>query len=541
MGAVARTSSTQTAGKTKEETGLADAYYRLYGGGVGGPIVKNRTFFWAAHGRLPLGHDAKPAGDLADRESAQRRFLAHDDRRRAGRALQPVVPRRRRQRAGVPATGTGSIATGGLFTNAIIPLTHPGGEPGRPQHPQAWPTETIQGPMAPNEDGNPNAIGTAFVVDKAIMYTFKGEHKFTDKSSLSGFYIYNKTDEPGSTIMKADKLFMADQDQWFGPLRRRPHVLVFNNTNILNDTTVLSLRYGWTTWQDSCDKQAFTPGLQSLGFSPAYVNALGPDGPTRFPSLAFDEAESVGGWGGIPGRWKGPYAINGALTKLRGQPQLQGRRRRPATGRALATAAECPNDSPALGGCFQFNPPFTSRNGVGGNEVASLLLGSAVHRDRCRHDPGDFEWFTKYWGRLFPGRLARELEVHAELRPASRARGRPAGNRQPADGRLRPECRSIRSTRWCRRPERCSPGKTLQGRPDLRRRQRRAEHQGNPKAIKPAPRVGATYALDHEDRRSRRLRPVLGAVELQHGAARPDRLRAVDARSASRRPRAKCR
>jgi len=36
------------AGVTKEESGLADAYYRLFGGGVGGPVVKNRTFFWAA-------------------------------------------------------------------------------------------------------------------------------------------------------------------------------------------------------------------------------------------------------------------------------------------------------------------------------------------------------------------------------------------------------------------------------------------------------------------------------------------------------------
>ena len=36
------------AGVTKQESGLADAYYRLFGGGAGGPIVKNRTFFWTA-------------------------------------------------------------------------------------------------------------------------------------------------------------------------------------------------------------------------------------------------------------------------------------------------------------------------------------------------------------------------------------------------------------------------------------------------------------------------------------------------------------
>src|SRR5580765_166348 len=38
----------EAAGLSKEDTGLSDAYYRLFGGGGGGPIVKDRTFFWAA-------------------------------------------------------------------------------------------------------------------------------------------------------------------------------------------------------------------------------------------------------------------------------------------------------------------------------------------------------------------------------------------------------------------------------------------------------------------------------------------------------------
>src|SRR5204863_9745718 len=108
----------------------------------------------------------------------------------------------------------------------------------------------------------------------------------------SGFYLYNRTDEPGSTIMKPDKLFMADQDQWFGPLRRRPHVLVFINTNIINDTTVATLRYGWTTRQDSCGRQPFSAGQQSLGFNPTYVNALAPGGANIFPSLTFQQVEA---------------------------------------------------------------------------------------------------------------------------------------------------------------------------------------------------------------------------------------------------------
>jgi hypothetical protein len=473
------------AGVTKQESGLADAYYRLYGGGAGGPIVKNRTFFWAA----TEGYRSGTTRNEQELWPSLNQRNGDFSRTTSGGA--PVVLYnpwcRGAANARCPAAGTGSIATGGLFTGAIIPLTHPAVSPVGLNILKLWPTETINGTMASNEDGNTNANGTAFVVDKAQMYTFKAEHKFTDNWSLSGLYIYNKTDEPGSTIMKADKLFMADQDQWFGPLRRRPHVLVFNNTSVINSTTVLTLRYGWSTWQDSCDAQPFSAGLQSLGFANNYVNALAPGGKETFPSLTFDSVEGVGGWGPVPVRWKGPYAINGALSKLWGNHSVK-------IGADLRRLGVALNTEAALGGSFGFNSLFTSRNGVGGNEVASLLLG-LPSTGSVPANSGQGEWFTRYWGAYIQDdwRVTQKFTLNYGLRLEHEDGLREIDNHEtvgfdqnatnPIDA-LVPKAGTLLA------------GKTLKGGLLYAGVNGAADYQGNPKKIKPAPRIGATYALD---------------------------------------------
>ncbi len=45
-------------------------------------------------------------------------------------------------------------------------------------------------------NGNNNFSRTAEIHDRAVMYTGKVDHRFSDSISLSGFYLYNMTNEP---------------------------------------------------------------------------------------------------------------------------------------------------------------------------------------------------------------------------------------------------------------------------------------------------------------------------------------------------------
>jgi trimeric autotransporter adhesin len=476
----------QVAGLTKEETGLANAYYRLYGGGVGGPIHRSRTFFWAA----AEGYRSATTRNLQEIwPGLKQRNGDFSDTTAGGRPVQLYNPW---CRGGVvnprcPAAGTGSIATRGLFTNAVIPLSHPAVSPVALNIVKEWPTATINGPIRANEDGEPNAIDTALVVDKAFMWTFKGAHKFTDDWSLSGLYIYDHTVEPGATIMSPDKWYIADAREFFGPLHRRPEVLTFNNTTVLDNTTVLALRYGWSTFEDSYDAQPYGPGLQALGFSPVYVNALSPGGRTTLPSLQFDEVQNVGGWGGAPARWRSPYAISGTLTTLWGTHSLK-------VGGDLRRLEVAITTQSLLGGAFQFNRLFTSDDGAGGHELASFLLGLPASGS-APANAGEGEWFTRYYGGYVQDdwRVSSRFTLNYGIRFEHEDGLRAIGNRQsvafdrnainPIDP-LVPKAGTLLE------------GQTLRGGLIYAGVNGAPEQQGDSPRVKPAPRIGATYLLD---------------------------------------------
>jgi hypothetical protein len=483
----------ERAGETKESSGVADSYYRLYGGGIGGPIFRNRTFFWAA----TEGYRSSTTRGL--------QYVWPTARQRAGdfsHTTSDGVPVRLFNpwcRGGVasarcPATGTGSLATNGEFLNAIIPPDHPAVNVAGRNLLNAWPTETVGGhSIADNEDGNANASDTARLVDEADMFTLKVDHRFNERWSLSGFYLYNNTDEPGSGIMPADFQYIENQAEFFTTLRRRPHVLAINGTNILNDSTVITFRFGWQTWQDQTDTATYAPGLASLGFSPTYLNAINEEGRNMFPELLFDDIDDVGGWGGDRTRWTGPYAINGTITKLLGSHSLKAG----ADARKLGikvTAETSPNTAALfLAGSFSFDRLFTSQSSIGGHEFASLLLGLPVD-GTVPFNTGEGEWFTKYYGAFVQDdwRVNSNLTLTYGVRFEHEDGLREVENRQtvgfdqnatnPIDALV---------------PKAGTPlaGRTLRGGLIFAGVDGAPEEQGDLPAVKVAPRVGVTYAL----------------------------------------------
>ena len=102
-------------GATKESSGLSESFYHLYGGGVGGPILKNRTFFWFASEGY---RDQVIQGLTRTWPSARQRIGDFSTTTLNGAPVRIFNPY---CRGGVvsarcPATGTGSLETGGEFT-----------------------------------------------------------------------------------------------------------------------------------------------------------------------------------------------------------------------------------------------------------------------------------------------------------------------------------------------------------------------------------------------------------------------------------------
>ncbi len=175
--------------------------------------------------------------------------------------------------------------------------------------------------------GSANYNSHGDLIDKFQQeYSVKIEHKFTDKVSLTGFYLYNRTDEPCANYFGRPGRSEPLRRPGDYILKRRPQILAINNTWVPNDSSVMALRFGWTTFPDNPSLSIdFDPS--TLGFSSNFLSQIA-NGRSKFPLIDFtDDLPGFRSSGpGEESRLQFDRGTNGVFSQVRRDPYVQGRR-----------------------------------------------------------------------------------------------------------------------------------------------------------------------------------------------------------------------
>ncbi len=237
-----------------------DTYYYLYAGSLGGPIKKDKTFFWASF----EGYRSVTPDDTVVR-APNARELSGDFSQSGVTIFDPLTTRPDPNNPGqfIRDPFPGNV----IPANRISPLAQ--------NFSQYWPTA---GPA------------TADLFDKSITATFKLDQQWNQTVRSSAIYgIYNsKEPRPRSYLRDGvtQDVGANPADPGDGVLNRTVHLIAVNNVITPNPTTVAHVRFGYTTFADDCVPTAFDPG--TLGFSPNFVNQVPQP---KFPYIG------IGGYG----------------------------------------------------------------------------------------------------------------------------------------------------------------------------------------------------------------------------------------------------
>ncbi len=334
-----------------------DTYFHLGGGAVGGPIIRNRTFFW--YSTEGYGSNTTRSGDLRLPTSRERRGDFSQSFNAQGQLVVIYDP----------LTGDANGNNRQPFAGNVIPAE-------RMNNVSRAITQFLPLPDRDVSDGNNNFTRTAEINDRAIMYTGKVDHRLSDSISLSGFYLYNLTNEPCADYWEPG---LSGANRFADPgdyiLKRRVNLLALNNTWLPSNNTVVALRFGYTRFIDN-DTLSLDFDPSTLGFAPTFLNAIQV---RKFPQVRATDYDSAD-FGRFAGaidptnrNWHS-WGVNGALTRLIGRHTLKFGSDFRWVGLDFQSFDDTTGD-------FRFDRYFTSSNpltngtATSGNAFASFLLG----------------------------------------------------------------------------------------------------------------------------------------------------------------------
>lgn len=370
-----------------EKAGLAkpSQYFYDWGGSLGGPIVKDRTFFFATtegyqqqstrNAVLTFPTQAMRNGDFSGLVNASgARVVLYDPlTTRANPAVPGQFIRNAFPGNVIPANRIDPVAAAMLKT---LPLPTSG---------------TTYNGVATLVDGPQN------------QQTIKIDQRWNDGWTTTGMYAHQRTFEPGSSYFGASGEVAGDPGN--SMLHRSIYFAAINNIFVPNNTTVLAVRYGYNRFNDYSSFPDFS--ASTLGFPASYVNSLAAN---TFPSV------SVSGYGGgtMMGN-NGPTSnihesqvVNATLSKLIGHHTLK-------FGGDVRRISLDNLTNGASAGTFSFNSAFTqgpnpnTASATAGDALASFLLGYPVSGSVQVAQPG------LYYVNYYAGYAQDDLRVNDKL------------------------------------------------------------------------------------------------------------------------------
>ncbi len=377
------------------------ADYGLYGGSVGAPVYipkiyngKDRTFFWVAmegyrmqsflSETLTVPTDLERQGDFSQTKNGGQGVVIYD----------PLTTR----------TVNGQLVRD-PFAGAVIPLNRQ--DPVGRALLQFFPKANRPG----DASGRNNYAATSTLDDRADQQTFKLDHNFASWYKASAAYLRYGSREPVADY------YQSIANPGGSLLFRNVDALAVNNIFTVSDTTLLSVRYGYNTFDDNVDTVSAGFDPTQLGFSPNFVNQIAFK---KFPAISTGGAygsPSQGALGSAAPNQRRWYSHN----FLTGVSKLWGRHSLKAGFDYRKLSLEFYNIGQASGS-FTFTRGFTqgpnpnAATTAGGNELASMLLGAVSSGNTQLVTP--LSVFVNYFGGYVQDdfRLSQKLTLNFGLR-----------------------------------------------------------------------------------------------------------------------------